>query len=151
MATGDVDQCESHAPVLLPHTSGYISNTITGETSCGSAHAPWQVTAQPGQRIRLRLIDFTLSSAVTLSGYVRLKSNVCRVYATVKDGSHASSICATETRDALVYTSESHSLQIAIFSIDAVQITSLRFLIYYEGTLSCLYINYHAPYFLSVA
>jgi len=39
---------------------GYIANLVTEATGCGGVHSPWRVEAQPGQTIRLSLLDFTL-------------------------------------------------------------------------------------------
>lgn len=38
---------------------GYIANLVTEATGCGGVYSPWRVAAQPGQTIRLSLLDFT--------------------------------------------------------------------------------------------
>ena len=51
----------SHPVAQLTGTHGYIASAMTTETSsrtCGTAHCPYRITVQPGQKIRLVLHDF---------------------------------------------------------------------------------------------
>jgi hypothetical protein len=57
-----VDNCnykQSGIPVSLPGP-GYLANLVTEAIGCGSPRSPWLIRAQPGQTIRLTLLDFTL-------------------------------------------------------------------------------------------
>ena len=129
VATGDADQCALPQPITLPSTSGYISNIISHDTACGTARTPWEIRAKPGQHIRIRLIDFSLSASNRQSAG---ESSRKSVYGTVKERSQSTTIYAGRARDTQVYTSRSHTVQIVIFTLSPLQ---GYFLLYYEGMI----------------
>ena len=50
--------CHSSKFVKVTSPHGYLSSTVTTQTTCGSATTPWVVEAEPGQRVNLTLLDF---------------------------------------------------------------------------------------------
>ena len=43
---------------IVPVGSGYLANSITLDTGCGSVDCPWLLQASEGQRINLSIYDF---------------------------------------------------------------------------------------------
>jgi hypothetical protein len=67
------DECQRTSPVEVPAVvaattaedgdqsgvnGGYLASIVTEETGCGSMDTPWLIKAEPGQTIRIRLLDF---------------------------------------------------------------------------------------------
>jgi len=48
--------------IVISKASGYLANSVTAETSKGSAACPWLLHGQPGQTFALSLIDYGSSS-----------------------------------------------------------------------------------------
>jgi hypothetical protein len=44
-----------------PVNGGYLASIVTEETGCGSMDTPWVIRAQPGQTIRIHLLDFGMA------------------------------------------------------------------------------------------
>jgi len=79
-------ECQSDRPLVLTNRTGYLASLTSFETGCGSSDSPWSIEAQPGQRINLTLLDFSLDSARRYDPNVgESAARVCRVYATIKE------------------------------------------------------------------
>src|SRR5437867_2388448 len=50
------------ARVGVTSARGYLASIVTADTECGSARAPWFIHVQPGQRVNISLLDFSLMS-----------------------------------------------------------------------------------------
>lgn len=73
--TATKQECSIYHRVTVTQASGYLSSHVTQETGIGSLECPWVLRAQPGQRVRIVLLDFFGASQTV----------VCHVYAIVKD------------------------------------------------------------------
>ena len=141
---------------------GYIANLVTEATGCGRIHNPWLIEAEPGQTIRLSLLDFTLAPtsarrrcvAPTSTTTTRLPGGhhdptVCPSLALVReqvvaDGSASdwrnvtltakqrSPGTTASSRDNLVYISRAHLVQVAILTSNSVADVPY-FMVKYEG------------------
>ena len=124
--------------------SGYLANLVTEATGCGGVRAPWLIEAQPGQTIQLTLYDFSLADLgrhheLTLQGDTGPPVSPWpgKAYAFVSEpsaGRNLSVLGAMRTRKAVVYTSVSHVLEVAILTSDDV-IEVSYFMLKYEGKL----------------
>ena len=58
-------QCQyGYATVSPP--SGYLSSQAASEHGPGTPNCPWLIKAQPGQKINVTLLDFSLLSLVSM-------------------------------------------------------------------------------------
>lgn len=51
--------CQTGNPIQITQSRGILASLVAAETGCGTAHAPWQLRALPGQRINITLLDFS--------------------------------------------------------------------------------------------
>ena len=51
-----------------------LSSRLTTETGCGSPQTPWIVEVEPGQRINMTLVDFTVTSSTMNNASLRYES-----------------------------------------------------------------------------
>ena len=151
------DPAGLHASLPGP---GYIANLVTEATGCGGIQSPWRVEAQPGQTIRLSLLDFTLeppsrrrcmasASATTPRLPGSGDAMPCPPMAIVREPVVAESNAgdwhnvtvtarrrptgATVTsRENLVYVSQGHVVEVAILTSDDV-VDVPYFMVKYEG------------------
>ena len=56
--------CQTGSPIQITQPRGVLASLVAAETGCGTARAPWQVRAMPGQRINITLLDFSWAAAV---------------------------------------------------------------------------------------
>jgi len=59
VAYADKSICRRSAAVELRQSRGFLSNLVADETGCGSFDSAWWLAAEPGQRLRLTLYDFS--------------------------------------------------------------------------------------------
>lgn len=131
-------QCEILAHAGQGQSQGYIVNTITSATGCGSDVMPWVIRALPGQRINVTLFDFAATppppasspAAAAASSHLMLgqghqssaaETVACnQQYAEIREHPVSSSsrlqrVCGGGSkRQQIVYTSTSHVLDIMI-------------------------------------
>jgi len=55
--------CQTGNPIQITQSRGILASLVAAETGCGTAHAPWQLRALPGQRINITLLDFSWAAA----------------------------------------------------------------------------------------
>lgn len=175
-------------PVETPHKScddpaghhvslpgpGYIANLVTEATGCGRTHSPWRIEAQPGQTIRLSLLDFTRapatrrrcvppSSATTTRLPGGLDAAPCPPLAVVREpvaadanagGWHNVTVTARRrlsgttvtSRENLVYVSQGHVVEVAILTNnDAADVP--YFMLKYEGKIATYFITFITFYY----
>ena len=139
---------------------GFIANLVTEATGCGGVDSPWRVEAQPGQTVRLSLLDFTLlppsrrrcldpGLATTTRRPGGLDAAPCPALAVVRepvapDGSaggwHNVTVTARRrptgttgtSRENLVYVSQGHVVEVAILTSDTATDVPY-FMVKYEG------------------
>lgn len=112
---------------------GFIANSITESTGCGSLTYPWAIEAGGGQRIHLTLFDFNVASVRPVS-YLQPR---CPLYAVVKERLKTAEtrkfeVCGGLAREKSVYTSQTNRLEIGIAKTDD-PIAGPFFLFKYEG------------------
>jgi hypothetical protein len=109
----DQQACRSCDYVKLTSTSGYISSLVTEETGCGSPDCPWLIEANPGQTIKVRLMDYARPE---IENGQSPGLDMCRVYAVLKEESTRKSvtICGGNQRQVDVYTTTGNSLGVRI-------------------------------------
>ena len=74
--TLSAEECLVKEELNLTSSHGFIASIVTSETQfCGSPSHPWQIVGQPGQRINITLLDFSLPSNLL----VRYFQSVSRV------------------------------------------------------------------------
>jgi len=153
-AGDDAGSCLSDGLMSLHASNGsnddsYLSSYMAATYEHGTARCPWHITAAPGQRVELFVLDFSLSAryrSVWSDDVDRqqLQHDVdameyCHVYATVRERSRTSAgdtlICARDARETLVYTSDTNSIVVEI-SAHAVENPSANFLVKFKGTNS---------------
>jgi len=149
------DAAAVHVSVPGP---GYIANLVTEATGCGRLHSPWRIEAQPGQTVRLNLLDFTLAPpsrrrcvalAATPGKPGEIAVAPCPPLAVVREpdarGSSWHNVTVTggrrlpgtsvSSRENLVYISQGHVVEVAILTTDNTADVPY-FMIKYEGTTS---------------
>ena len=124
--------CNSPQTVSVKDGSGFLSSTISEDSSCGTSEAPWILEASPGQRINLTIIDFGWGVSHNLL-------NKCPVlyghYLDYTDDGDIIDICGGTSRMKKLVLTQSHQVQI-ILNEGAVQ--NSRFIIKYEGEINML-------------
>lgn len=118
---------------ILDSPGGFIANSVTESTGCGSLTYPWAIEAGQGQRIHLTLFDFNVASVRPVS-YLQPR---CPLYAVVKERLKSAEtrkfeVCGGLAREKSVYTSQTNRLEIGIAKTDD-PITGPFFLFKYEG------------------
>ena len=104
--------CNSPGYVELTEPHGVIASISTQETICGSYKAPWRIRSEPGQTIRIHLIDFSVTSLTSqVNGGV-----TCAAYASIRERSvtRPTTVCGGRQYDQIVYESRSHDVEIII-------------------------------------
>ena len=130
-------RCRSSPYITVDAPTGYIANFITMDTGLGSLGCPWRIAGGPGQKVTISLIDFAVWRE-DLPGNVIAgppeKSGICHIYAQIREQKTRSSItlCGGETREKVVYTSESSSVELEVVNNRAAKEPAF-FLLKYEG------------------
>ena len=103
---------------------GYLSNTVTMETRCGTIDSPWLLQALPGQHVNITLLEFTPMAIDSDRG--------CLQHALVEEvGSGKKSlICGSTTGNAEVYVSAGNAIKVSILNARS---NSHPFLLKYQG------------------
>ena len=142
--SGPQGSCRETLPSLVHSSEGYIANTVSDQTGCGLADAPWVIEVHPGQRVNVTLMDFTQrihkdgsvgnSPGVIPPGLAQPSDGVCRVYATIREvaDSRSTTVCATHVRVRNVYISSTHRVEVRILNSQTAASPSF-FLLKYEG------------------
>jgi len=145
----DTSSCTSDAVMSLQATSddSFLSSYTSAMYEHGTARCPWHITAAPGQHVELYVLDFSLSARYrAVWGHTARDTDdavtgleYCHMYATVteREPSQATesdrTICASNARETLVYTSQTNSVIVQVSS-HAVQDPSANFLIKFKGS-----------------
>lgn len=108
----------------------------------GTSSCPWIITVKTGQRIRLTIFEFTMSSryrtdvqsGAVQPGSQKVVADYCHLYATVSEEnrSRRENICAVNAREYVAYTSVTNSISIEL-SEQIVADDSISFVIKFAG------------------
>jgi len=95
---------------------GYLASQTTRVTSRGSQDCPWIIDVHRGQHIDLYVIDLSLNLRYNSESVPRTSSELvyCHLYATVTDGDIEFSVCASNRRHSLVYTSQTSRITVEL-------------------------------------
>ncbi len=120
----DTAACRRHRLLRVSEPSGYISSVTTQETLCGTAHSPWSIEAQPGQRVNITLIDFGIMRAddeyarPLVDQYSGGQTNidVCQKYAVITEEvpHRVTVVCGVKARVQHVYLSNSNIVRVKL-------------------------------------
>ena len=119
----------------LTANQGWIPSSITMETGCGSRDLPWMITVDPGQRINVTLLDFSVERTYhvkrlnDIDGF-DIEATVCNEYAVIHEveSERKTMVCGGNTRWKEVYLSKTNTLRIEITNTG-----NKYFIIKYEG------------------
>ena len=100
--------CRSNKPTRLTEPEGYISSYIVNTKACGLSRNPWIISANPGQTIKLELIDFSTNPQNT--NLVSCRS----VYGFILEMALGinQTICGGRHREMALYTSKTNAIEI---------------------------------------
>ena len=136
MQTGS-GYCGSSQHAKVTQTHGFLSNAITEDTGLGSSNCPWLVAAEEGQHIVITLLDFAvwLDDTGDLPHQSPQEAGLCHIYAYVEEEDTGSrvTLCGRETRESVVYTSETNSVVVQVPD-PRLSNPPAYFLLRYEGT-----------------
>ncbi len=119
-------------------TVGYLSSVVTGETGLGSDVCPWIIRVDPGQRINVTLLDFSLIhpfGSNTIDGKALVKQRTyCHKYAVIKEreATRETVVCGGEKRERNVYMSTTRTLEVHVMRYTSPK-KSAFFVLKYEG------------------
>jgi len=147
----DTASCMSDGvmPLHASNDDSFLSSYAAAMYEHGTARCPWNISAAPGQKIHLYVLDFSLSARYrALRGNNQhevvdrlAELNYCHMYATVREPSRAGAgdtpICASDKREALVYKSDTNSIVVQMSS-HAVEDPTANFIIKFKGSKSHL-------------
>ena len=119
---------------LVTGSSGILSNLVTQETGCGSPTLPWVIQVNPGQKVNVTLVDFSM---ITEPG-----TSACKVFAVIKErtiGRVRNITSCTTTRERSIYMSVTNVIEIGLVTVmDPMdRLDSPMFMIKYEGICFC--------------
>lgn len=96
---------------------GYLSNSVSRDTGCGSSAYPWLIAASRGQRIKLTLIDFSVYSQHNTSHSiyhnVPVYAGGCQEYVVVEEGGLEEGVCGGRSEVQEVYQSQGHEVRVS--------------------------------------
>lgn len=134
----DKQFCKTSAVIEIRQQSGHLSSLETEDTGCGSYDSPWWLSAAPGQRIRIFLMDFGSSLYRNVEDSSKLSCHVLVVLKEAFSKSGESKTVCTETeRERVVYTSQGNVVEARIVQRKHGHKSSqhgAQFLLRFEGT-----------------
>ena len=129
----EITGCSDGGSMDITGTEGYISRALsTAESGRGSPECPWILSALPGQRINITMIDFQPRD-----------SSTCHYLGHMKDlhTNQDKRICKSSTRERHLYVSTGTEIQVQLKTLASDE--SEDFLLYYKGksgkTNRCVY------------
>lgn len=126
-----------HHPLTIRNQSAYLSSLIAAETGCGTSEYPWAIQMKPGQRVNVTLLDFGGPSGASRTSDLPTDGvgRVCRVYATIREGSgnrRSVTICGGQGRVRHVHISQGNLIEIRLITTNHPT-RPVHFLLRYEG------------------
>ena len=119
----------------LTANQAWIPSSITMETGCGSKDMPWMITVDPGQRINVTLLDFSVERTYHVKRLndidaFDIEATVCNEYAVIHEveSEWKTMVCGGNSRSSDVYLSKTNTLRIEITNTG-----NRYFLLKYEG------------------
>jgi len=135
-------QCSTNKAARLTDLEGYISSYVVRIKGCGLTQNPWIISANPGQTIQLKMIDF--STNPQSSNLVSCRS----VYGFILERALGinQTICGGRYREMALYRSKTNSIQIHFRKREREN--NEEFLIKYKSKLDYCYVNYFSELYL---
>ena len=123
--------CASTNKTFLNQEHGYFFSTILRYFR--PQRCPFRIRAQPGQRIRFDIYDFTMTDNYLRGVQTNIEENCPVVTLFTENGeSTMKSLCDGRTRERHVYTSSGHTVDVELILRQSID-TSTLFLIKYKG------------------
>lgn len=132
----------SRTASLSGEGEGYLSSYVAQQTGCGSVDSPWSLEVAKGQTLILTLLDFSYYRSQTTAAGGGAETNVCVVYATIREGSSqvAQMVCGHRgKRMERIFISSLNSLEIRLVVSSLTRASTDangHFLIKYTGKFS---------------
>lgn len=111
-----------------------MSSDVTLHGGCGGVKDPWTLTARPGQKITINLIDYAYS--IQIPTQAADTDTTCTIYATIKDTGApvANTVCGVRRqKETRVFTSSSHVIEVGIVPPKDNKHAAGHFLLKYVG------------------
>ena len=122
--------------------SGYLASSVTDAYAYGGGNCPWQLTVEPGQKINITLLDFSLKphSASTLPSNLEHDIGYCNVYAMISEPGHKreTAICGGTKRQQVAYLSETHAVEVKLTALNSAD-NQINFLLRFEREFSSFF------------
>ncbi len=127
METGERPRCQVLKRLDLSSTSGYLSSLEAEASNYGTPSCPWVIQADPGQRVRLKLLNFGRLAASP--------SRDCYEMVVVKEGERSRrsiTSCEESSRDEAMF--ESEGSEVTVEFVTSTKLEKLpKFMIHYES------------------
>ena len=137
--TGGNRRCSSSPQVNISGQMGFLASSVTAATGLGSTTCPWIITVDPGQRINVTLMDFSLIQPFgpnDVFGREEATKNkaFCHKYAEIQERpkTRQTVVCGGEERYKKVYVSQTNRIEIGLLRYNTPK-KSAHFLLKYEG------------------
>ena len=112
-----------------------LSSNMALRSGYGLPRCPWNIEVRKGQKVKVTLYDFSLSSRYkTDSRYTSDgEREYCYVYAVIREqnGDKGFTVCAGNQRESVVYLSTTNVIQIILLDVDKEN--PQNFIFHYEG------------------
>ncbi len=139
--------CSNKKQWMLSDSAGYITNSITMDTNCGSMTSPLIITVLPGQQINLTLYNFDPLQPKHQD--YNIPDTECDIYAHVIDKVTERSvpICRGGARIKHAYISTNNSIELVLYKTHNDGSQFGPFIIYYKGKVHFIISVYNLPTF----
>ena len=77
---GSRSECNGKRQLKLTKSEGTIASVVAQQQGFGTRRCPWVITAKPGQRINVTLVDFGLAIRHTGTHTLILHTEKCKLY-----------------------------------------------------------------------
>ena len=128
-------RCSGPKRPIMTNSTGILSSTAALRSGYGLPGCEWVLRAQTGQNLRISLVDFSLASRYTSDSWYHVDGDreYCYVYAVIReqDGAKEFTVCASNQRETVQYTSTTSQVEIIILDVD--QESAQNFIFKYEG------------------
>ena len=133
--------CTAGHPVTVTSSSGFLANVITETTQIGSEACPWMLSAQPGQRFNLTVVNFARAPNMGTEDEEEIDSRgaprICYQLAVILENGMRRTVteCEGGPRVGRPFLSSSHQLQISMINRKSHDV---YFLMKFQGQYSSL-------------
>lgn len=129
--------CTAGQPVTVTAQSGFLANVITETSEVGSESCPWLLSAQPGQRFNLTVVNFARApntGGVNADPDMGGSPRICYQLAVLMENGVRRTLteCEGGSRISRPFLSASHQVQISMMNRKSHDV---YFLVKFEGKL----------------